>query len=175
MEIVSCEIRLYPKAAQAEQIEKTFACCGDLWNRMIADEAKLQAEMGRHFIPTPAKYKREWTQLKEVDSLALATVHQKLEKAFQEHSFNPHDHPKPERLECVSSYTTYCQQTKYGPTVRFEGAGLRLPKIGLVKTAAHRELPEEAVIKSVCVAKDENGYSCTLVYTASAALEKQPA
>lgn len=162
------KIRLYPTAEQAAGFDKTFDCCRLLWNRMIADEGKLRAELGKHFIPTPAKYKREIPALKEVDSLALATVHQKLERAFQDHAFNSHDHPEPTTVAETASYTTFCQQTKYGPTIRFEEGGLKLPKIGSVKVELHRELPLGARIKSAVVSKSEEGYFCTLAYEAAA-------
>jgi len=38
---------------------------------------------------TPAKYKEEFSFLKEVDSLALANVQLQLEKAFRNHLKNP--------------------------------------------------------------------------------------
>lgn len=50
---------------------------------MLSDEERFYVETDTHFIPTPARYKREAPFLKEVDSSALATVHQDLRKAFQ--------------------------------------------------------------------------------------------
>lgn len=134
---------------------------------MIADEKKLQAEMGRHFLPTPAKYKRELPQLKQVDSLALSSVHKDLEKAYQNHTYNPHDFGEPKPMEHSDSYVTFCQQTKSGPTIRFEEAGLKLPKIGSVKVDLHRELPMGAIIKSAVISKSDGGYFCTLTYEAA--------
>ncbi len=181
MEICTQKFRLCPSEAQAELIEKTFLCCRTLWNRMISDEEKLRQEMGRHFIPAPARYKREMPGLKEIDSLALSSLHQKLEKAFRNHLYNPHDHPKPEPMAEVHCYTTFCQATKYGPTVRFTQEGLKLPKLGVVKTELHRELPGESLIKSVVIQKDGQGYLCILTYEAvaeapaAAAMERLPA
>ena len=77
------KVRLYPTPAQAELFEKTFGCCRWLWNQMLADQEKFYAETDVHFLPTPAKYKKGAPFLKEVDSGALATVHQNLRKAFQ--------------------------------------------------------------------------------------------
>ena len=57
-------VELFPTAEQAERIEKTLECCRELWNRMIEDEERLQEELGRHFIPAPARYKREIPKLK---------------------------------------------------------------------------------------------------------------
>lgn len=172
-------VTLLPTAEQAELIEQALDCCRALWNRMVADEAKLQAELGRHFIPTPAKYKREMPTLRQVDSLALAQLHKDLERAYWEHSCNPHDHPKPGPLDRMESYTTCCLQSKYGPNIRFERGALRLPKLGAVATALHQELPEGSVIRSAAVGKGADGYFCTLTYEAAAqaaaAAVKQPA
>jgi putative transposase len=56
---------------------------------MLAE--KLSAYRKREPIPqiTPAKYKEEFSFLKEVDSLALANVQLQLEKAFRNHLKNP--------------------------------------------------------------------------------------
>jgi len=51
--------RLYPTEAQAELFEKTFGCCRYIWNRMLADQQRFYLETDAHFIPTPAKYKKE--------------------------------------------------------------------------------------------------------------------
>ncbi len=157
-------IGLAPTDAQAELLEKTFSCCQFLWNRMIADEQKLQAELGRHFIPTPARYKRETPALKEVDSLALASLHQSLKKAFQDHQYNPHDYPRPETLASLNSYTTYCQQTRSGPTIWLDEGVLRLPKLGAVKARLHEPLPRGAAVRSAVVSRTASGYECRLFF-----------
>lgn len=155
-------VELFPTAEQAERIEKTLECCRELWNRMIEDEERLQEELGRHFIPAPARYKREMPKLKEADSLALAETHRSLSQSFQRNMFNPHDHKKPRKLEELNRYTTFCQQTRYGPTVRFEPGGLKLPKLGAVEAGGRVELPPGAVVKAAEVSKREGRYFCAL-------------
>ena len=83
MQNTTIKVRLLPTAEQAELFDKTFGCCRYLWNRMLADEMRFYAETDAHFLPTPARYKAEAPFLREVDSGALATVHQNLRKAFQ--------------------------------------------------------------------------------------------
>ena len=53
------KVPLYPNEAQAALFEKTFGCCRYIWNRMLSDEQRFYIETDRHFIPTPAKYKKE--------------------------------------------------------------------------------------------------------------------
>ncbi|MBD5133229.1 MAG: helix-turn-helix domain-containing protein, partial [Clostridiales bacterium] len=76
------KFRLHPTEEQAELIEKTFGCCRWLWNQMLSDVQEFYAATDEHYIPTPARYKKEAPFLKEVDSQPLCTVHQNLRKAF---------------------------------------------------------------------------------------------
>ena len=68
IQYTTIKARLYPDAAQAELFEKTFGCCRYIWNRMLADQQRFYIEADAHFIPTPAKYKKEAPFLTEVDN-----------------------------------------------------------------------------------------------------------
>ena len=100
--------RIYPTKEQEIFFAKTFGCCRFVWNKMLAE--KLSAYEKREPIPriTPAKYKEEFSFLKEVDSLALANVQLQLEKAFRNHLKNPKHFglPKFKRKKDKQSYTT---------------------------------------------------------------------
>jgi len=67
------EYRIYNKA-QEEFFKKTFGCCRFVWNKML--EEKLEALRQGKKVPriTPARYKKEYPFLREVDSIALANV-----------------------------------------------------------------------------------------------------
>ena len=176
----SMRLGLAPTAAQAELIEKTIDCCEMLWNRMIADEAKLQAELGRRLVPTPAKYKREFPELKEVDSLALNGLHHKLLGDFQSFDYNPHDYKKPEPVAKMDSYVTYSKLSKGGFVIRIEEGGIRLPKLGLVPVIQRMELPRDMTIQAVTVLRENGSYFCKIKYEcpaeqAAVAMEKLPA
>lgn len=160
---MSCDsmtIRLMPTAAQGALIEKTIDCCAMLWNRMIADEAKLQKEFWRRYIPTPAKYKREFPELKDVDSMALSRLHHKLLYQFQSHDYNPHDCPKPEPVEQMDSYVTHSKLSKGGFLIRLENGGIRLPKLGVIPLGEYAELPDGGVIESAIVLREQGNYFC---------------
>jgi len=66
--------RIYPTEDQMVFFARVFGCCRFVWNKMLAE--KLEAYKEGKPIPqiTPAKYKEEYSFLKEVDSLALANV-----------------------------------------------------------------------------------------------------
>ena len=87
--------RLYPDEVQAELFEKTFGCCRYIWNHMLADQQRFYLETGRHFIPTPAKYKKEAPFLTEVDNQALIQEHNKLSQAFRVFFKDPKPLPSP--------------------------------------------------------------------------------
>lgn len=176
----SMRIGLAPTAEQAALIDKTMACCGMLWNRMIADEAKLQAELGRRLVPTPAKYKREFPELKDVDSLALNGLHHKLLGELQSHDYNPHDNPKPAPVSEMSGYTTYSKLSKGGFVIRIEDGGIRLPKLGLVPIIQSMEMPAAIMILAANIIRESESYFCKIKYEctaeqAAAVIEKQPA
>ena len=66
--------RAYPTPEQQVLLSKTFGCVRFVWNHMLMDAQQFLNEAGKFFIPTPAKYKKEFPFLKEVDSLALANT-----------------------------------------------------------------------------------------------------
>lgn len=84
------KFRIYPTAAQCGLLAKTFGCVRFVYNKMLA-ECKKTYEQHRENketlkkikFPTPAKYKDEFTWLKEVDSLALANAQLNLQKAYK--------------------------------------------------------------------------------------------
>ena len=168
------KLRIHPTAAQAELIDKTFDCCRWLWNRMLADEQEFYAATGRHFLPTPAGYKREAPFLKEADSLALATVHQNLRRAFQDFFKESRGYPAFKRRNGGrEAYTTFCQYFRSGPTVYLTEEGIRLPKLGIVKAVFHRRPLHWWTLKSATVSKSPSGkYFCSLLYEYSEKIQE---
>lgn len=165
------KVRLYPTPAQAELFEKTFGCCRWLWNQMLADQEKFYAETDVHFLPTPAKYKKGAPFLKEVDSGALATVHQNLRKAFQHFFDSPqaYRHPTYKRKKSGrASYTIYCQRYSAGKgaNIYLTKSGVRLPKAGEVKAKLHRRPLHWWTLKTATVSRTLTGkYFCSLTFS----------
>ena len=104
------KVRLYPTKAQADLFENTFGCCRYIWNRMLADEQRFYLETDQHFIPTPAKYKKEAPFLKEVDNQALIQEHNKLAQAFRMFFKAPETfgHPNFKRRKAGKNSFTAC-------------------------------------------------------------------
>ena len=75
--------RLYPTTEQSVIFTKTFGCCRKVYNLMLSDKIDGYKLTGKFLTVTPAKYKKDYPYLKEVDSLALANKQIDLQAAFR--------------------------------------------------------------------------------------------
>ena len=57
--------RIYPNFEQIELIHKTFGCVRFVWNQMLNDSARFLEETNIAFVPTPAKYRKNFLFLKK--------------------------------------------------------------------------------------------------------------
>lgn len=162
------KIRIYPTEKQAALFMKTFGCCRFVWNKMLEDEQEFYAATDKHFIPTPAKYKREHKFLAEVDSLALANAQMDLNRAFNNFFENPKKYGYPNfksRKRSKFTYTTNCQYNAKGSSIEVFKDAVKLPKIGLVRAYVHRKPMPGWKLKSATVSKSPSGkYFCSLLY-----------
>ena len=150
------KFRIYPTLEQIIFFSKTFGCVRKVYNLMLDDRKrdyeKYKSTGIKTKYPTPAKYKKEYPYLKEVDSLALSNAQLNLEKAFKNFLKNKEfGYPK---YKCksypVQSYTTNNQDTIY-----IDKGYIKLPKLkSLVKIKVHREV--KGVIKSVTISRRRN-------------------
>jgi putative transposase len=167
------KIRLHPTPDQASLLDKTFGCCRYLWNRILSDQEEFYAATGVHFLPTPAKYKTEAPFLKEVDSSALANVHQNLRRAFQQFFADPAHFRHPvykKKKHGKDSYTVY--RSTQSANIYLTDSAVRLPKVGLVQANVYRRPRAGWDLRSVTVSKTLTGkYHCSLVF---AYAEKTP-
>lgn len=129
--------RAYPTSEQQVLFAKTFGCVRFIWNHMLIDAQQFLDEAGTFFVPTPAKYKKEFPFLKEVDSLALANTQLDLKDANKRHLESPKAVGVP-RLKSKHrsgmSYTTNNKKTqskdgKIKNTVYVVGNLVHLPKV----------------------------------------------
>lgn len=153
------KFRLYPTDEQALIIRKTFGCVRFVYNKMLAERKetyenlkndKEVLKLVKH--PTPAKYKKEYEWLKEVDSLALANAQLNLDKAYKAFFLKNAKFPKFKSKRHKQSYTT----NVVNGNIQLLDGHIKLPKLKKVKIKQHRVIPLEYKIKS-----------CTLSITAS--------
>lgn len=165
--------RAYPTPEQQVLLSKTFGCVRFVWNHMLMDAQQFLNEAGKFFIPTPAKYKKEFPFLKEVDSLALANTQLDLKEARKKHREDPKSCGAPKlksKRKSKMSYTTNNQKTcrKDGAiknTIYVVGNLVHLPKIGDVKINKHREPEANWVLKGATVSCTRSGkYFVSLLY-----------
>lgn len=148
------KFRIYPNSEQQILIAKTFGCVRFVYNHMLADRIEYYENTGSSLNNTPAPYKKEFSFLKEVDSLALANAQLNLNTAYRNFFRDKAiGFPKYKKKKFSESYTT----NKVGNNIRFEGAKLRLPKIGLLKIKMHRCIPDNYILKSVTVSRTPSG------------------
>lgn len=165
--------RAYPTPEQQVLLSKTFGCVRFVWNHMLTDAQQFLNEAGTFFIPTPAKYKKEFPFLKEVDSLALANAQLDLKEANKRHKKSPQTVGFPKlksKRKSKMSYTTNNQKMchKNGEikdTIYVVGNLVHLPKVGNMKVKKHREPNINWVLKGATVSCTRSGkYFISLLY-----------
>ena len=162
------KFRLYPNKKQREYFANTFGACRFMWNKLLEDSMNDYQETGKHHVNLPARYKSEYSWLKDVDSIALSTVQRNLCSAYQRFFSNQKKHKKKsghpkfkKKGRCRKSYTTKNQN---GTVAVYDNA-VKLPKIGKVKAVIHREIPDDWRLKRAIVSQDPDGtYHCSLIY-----------
>ena len=153
------KFRIYPNDEQKIFFSKTFGCVRLVYNLMLNDRIKAYEESKGNpdkkiKYSTPAKYKKEYEFLKEVDSLALANAQMNLDKAYKNFFRDKFiGFPKfKSKKNPVQSYTTNNQN---GTVNIFENR-LKVPKLKeLVKIKAHRKI--EGIIKSATISRNGSG------------------
>lgn len=171
------KVRLYPSESQAVLFEKTFGCCRYIWNQMLTDQQRFYLETGQHFIPTPAKYKKEAPFLTEVDNQALIQEHNKLSQAFRVFFKDPKTfgQPKFKRKKNDRDSFTACNHVfESGPTIYTTKDGIRMTKAGIVRAKFSRHPRNGWKLRRVTVDKTKSGKYFAYILYEYAAKEPEP-
>lgn len=148
------KFRLYPTKEQEVFFQKSFGCCRKIWNLMLSDKIDYYEKYKKYLEVTPAKYKTEYSYLKEVDSLALANVQLDLENAYKSFFKKKSGFPKfKAKHKDKKSYTTNNQNG----TIEISEKYIMLPKIGKVRIKKHRDIPDGAKLKSATISQEKDG------------------
>lgn len=145
--------RLYPTSEQKIMFAKTFGCCRKVYNLMLSEKIESYKTTGKFVAVTPAKYKKDFPYLKEVDSLALANVQLNLQSAFRNH-FDRNRRKKtgfPKFKSAKHSRKSYTTNNQNGTVAIIDNRYIRLPKIGKVKAVIHRVSGTDWKLKSATV------------------------
>ncbi len=138
-------------------INKTFGSTRKI-NNLLLNEKEAIYELFKdypellksHKYLTPAYYKTVYPYLKEVDSQALTSAWLNLQNAFKNFFTGSNKYPRyKSKKNFRKTYTTHTINNN----IRWEGNGIKMPKLGIVKLRKHRELPENSIIKAAIISK----------------------
>ena len=165
--------RLYPTREQAVLFAKTFGCCRKVYNLMLADKMESYQATGKFVAVTPAKYKKEYSYLKEVDSLALANAQINLQSAFRSRFTKKRKRKNgfPKFKSAKKSRKSYTTNNQKGTITLMDSRYIKLPKVGKVKAKIHRQPEMDWQLKSATVSQNSDGkYYVSVLFE----LESQP-
>ncbi|EOS7919942.1 transposase [Enterococcus hirae] len=154
------KFRIYPSKEQEIFFAKSFGCVRKVYNLMLDDRKKAYEEVKndsskKMTFPTPAKYKKEFPFLKEIDSLALANAQLNLDKAYK-NFFRDKSVGFPRfksKKNPVQSYTTNNQN---GTVALIDSKFIKVPKLkSLVRIKLHRQ--PKGIIKSATISRHSSG------------------
>ena len=151
--------RVYPTTEQIIMFAKTFGCCRKVYNLMLSDKVESYKSTGKFATVTPAKYKKDYPYLKEVDSLALANKQLDLQEAFRKR-FSKSCKKKngfPKYKSAKHSRKTYTTNNQKGTVAIIDNKYIKLPKIGKVRAVIHRIPDGDWFIKSATVSQESYG------------------
>lgn len=150
--------RAYPTTEQSVMFDKTFGCCRKVYNLMLSDKIDSYKSTGKFVTVTPARYKKNYSFLKEVDSLALANTQINLQEAFKNRFSKSRKKRNgfPKFKSAKHSRRSYTTNNQHG-TVSVTDNSVKLPKIGFVKAVIHRKPADNWMIKSATVSQESDG------------------
>ena len=151
--------RVYPTTEQSVMFAKTFGCCRKVYNLMLSDKIEGYKATGKFPTVTPAKYKKDYLYLKEIDSLALANVQLNLQSAFKNHfsKSRKKNNGFPKFKSAKHSRKSYTTNNQKGTVAIIDNQYIKLPKIGKVKAAIHRIPDDSWAIKSATISQESDG------------------
>ena len=150
--------RAYPTTEQSVMFAKTFGCCRKVYNLMLSDKIESYKSTGKFVTVTPAKYKKDYPYLREVDSLALANKQMDLQEAFRNcfSKSRKKNNGFPKFKSAKHTRKSYTTNNQKG-TVAITNNSIRLPKIGHGKALIHRKPDDNWSIKSATVSQESDG------------------
>ena len=175
MVLKAFKFRCFPNKAQQTLIRKTFGCSRLIFNQLLAEQKEKERywtivnEMVQNGqlpqnnwvsgffnkvknINKLPQMKKEFSFLKEVDSIALQSAVENLADSYDRFYKKQTKQPKfKSKKNPVQSYTTKCVNNN----IRIEGNTIRLPKLGTIRFAKSREV--SGVIKRVVIRQNAAG------------------
>ena len=152
---IAYKYRIYPNEQQMILFSKTFGCCRKVYNLMLEEKRETYLANGKPIKVTPARYKKRYEYLCEVDSLALANEQLHLETAFKNY-FKDKKVGLPKYKSKKKDKDSYTTNYVNGNIYIYDNS-IKLPKLGKVKAKIHRMVPNEYKLKSVTMTREKDG------------------
>ncbi|MHA6529670.1 IS200/IS605 family element RNA-guided endonuclease TnpB [Paenibacillus sp. BAC0078] len=156
--------RIYPNHEQQQYLAKVFGCVRFIYNKMLADKIEHYKQTEEMLHNTPARYKKAFPWLKEVDSLALANVQLNLKKAYT-HFFRDKSVGFPKFKSKKTNNHSFTTNNQNG-TIAIQDGMIKIPKLKTrIRIKVHR--PFTGLIKSCTISKTPSGkyFASALVKT----------
>lgn len=175
----SYKFRLYPTAAQQEQIAKNFGCCRYVFNHFLTERREQYKETGK----SPTRYqqdksltalKQELPWLKEVDSTSLQAVVQNLDAAFQNffRRVKLGENPGYPNYKSKKTHLQSYKSKRVGENIKVFEKAIQLPKLGRVKCRVSQKV--EGRILSATVSQVPSGKYFVSICCADVEIEPLP-
>lgn len=155
------KFRIYPNESQKELLAKTFGCSRLVFNYYLDKKQKLYEESKRTMSLTDCikdlvNLKKEKEFLYEVDSISLQQSIRHLDTAFSNFFKNKEvGYPKfKSKKDHNYSYST----VNVNNNIKIiDNRHITLPKIGIIYSKIHRDIPSSYILKSSTISKSSSG------------------
>ena len=158
----SYKFRVYPTAAQARQIQRTFGCCRFVWNHYLALRKDFYEQDGKTMNYSTCsgdmtQLKKTLPWLREVDATALQSSLRDLDTAYQNFFRRVKQGQKPgypkfkSKHHSKKSYKSKC----VGTNIKVLDKAVQLPKLGFVKCRISKDV--KGRILSATVSQNPSG------------------
>ena len=151
------KFRIYPNQEQQELIDKTIGCSRFIYNEFLAKAKEDEYKSYTKYSGQLSQLKKEYTWLKEVDSIALQQSLKDLDRAFQNFFSGEYNYPKfKSKKSARLSYRTQKFIRPSGSTnIEIKDEYIKLPKLSWVKYANSKEV--KGKINNVTISKSRIG------------------
>jgi putative transposase len=151
------KFRVYPNQEQQELIDKTIGCSRFIYNEFLAKAKEDEYKSYTKYSKQLPQLKKEYTWLKEVDSIALQQSLKDLDRAFQNFFSGKNNYPKFKSKKSTRlSYRTQKFIRASGSTnIEIKDEYIKLPKLSWVKFAKSKEV--KGKINNVTISKSRVG------------------
>lgn len=150
--------RIYPTKSQVSNLENQFSMCRHLYNQALGERKTAYEQTGESItywmqqnqLPQ-LKIERPW--YKGVHSQVLQDTLKRLDKAFQSFFRRVKGGAEDPGYPTFKKRGQWTSIT-YPQYVSFPSSRIVVPKVGVVKTVYHRQLPDNAQVKTLTISKE---------------------